>query len=289
MIQIMIHTVTLRFIIVKRYEEWINILRNKGVIRLFKPSKEIQVTPNCYNDDRYHIVLSDITTLQPKGILKKYSVVKNVKDLSPPTVESYSRSEAIDVDTNECVEFYGYERSNIILDEFLIENYDNLNVKEREKYVNAAVKYEKASDVGLIWGAGMMVLVLLSQIRDLENCKYVLTAFLAIKIIHILISWMRLRRIKNTIRLKGSNDRYLQKTIISKEKSEIYRQEFQERHKIALSWDISNLSNVINTFRDEKITVWHCCTSDGYGYYTISNGAKKRFVHSEYRLECVGG
>lgn len=85
------------------------------------------------------------------------------------------------------------------------------------------------------------------------------------------------------------NERYLKKTIMSKEKSEMYRQDFQERHEKALRQDIDNLSDVINAFHDEKVTVWHCCTSDGYGYYTVSNGTKKRFVHSEYRLECVGG
>lgn len=65
------------------------------------------------------------------------------------------------------------------------------------------------------------------------------------------------------------NKRYLKKTIMPKDSAEMYRQDFQERH--------------------EKVTVWHCCTSDGYGYYTVSNGEKKRFVHSEYKLECVGG
>lgn len=67
------------------------------------------------------------------------------------------------------------------------------------------------------------------------------------------------------------NERYLKKTIMSKEKSEMYRQDFQERHEKALRQDIDNLSDVINAFHDEKVTVWHCCTSDGYGYYTVSN------------------
>lgn len=166
---------------------------------MFKRSKEIQVEPYYYNDERYHIVLRDITTLQPKGILKKYSVVKNVKDITPCTVESDYRSQAIDIDTNECVEFYGYERSNIRLDKLLIENYDILNAKEREKYVIAAVKYEQASDFCLAWGTGMMMLALLSQIRDFESCTYALTAFVAIKIIRILISLTRLQKIKNAI------------------------------------------------------------------------------------------
>ena len=238
---------------------------------MFKRSKETQAT-TCYNDDRYHIVFSEITTLQPKGILKKYSVVRNVKDLSPLTVKSNNRSEAIDVDTNERIVFYGYERSNIKPDEFLIKNYDILNAKEREKYVKAAVKYEKTADVGLIWGAVMTMLVLLSQIS--ESCIYVFTAFMAIKIIRILISWIRLKRIKNVI----------------VEKAEMYRQDFQEQHINAVVDDIHSLSNVINSnFHNEKVTVWHCCTSDGHGYYTVSNGTKKRFVHSEYGLECVGG
>lgn len=85
------------------------------------------------------------------------------------------------------------------------------------------------------------------------------------------------------------NKRYLKKTIMSECNAAMYRQDFQERHEKALSQDISNLSDVINAFHDEKVTVWHCCTSDGYGYYTVSNGEKKRFVHSEYKLECVGG
>ena len=85
------------------------------------------------------------------------------------------------------------------------------------------------------------------------------------------------------------NKRYLKQTIMPKDSAEMYRQDFQERHEKALSQDINNLSDVINAFDDEKVTVWHCCTSDGYGYYTVSNGEKKRFVHSEYKLECVGG
>ena len=70
------------------------------------------------------------------------------------------------------------------------------------------------------------------------------------------------------------NKRYLKKTIMSKDSAEMYRQDFQERHEKALSQDINNLSDVINAFHDEKVTLWHCCTSDGYGYYTISNGEK---------------
>ncbi len=87
----------------------------------------------------------------------------------------------------------------------------------------------------------------------------------------------------------ASNKRYLKKTIMPKDNAEMYRQDFQERHEKALNQDINNLSDVINAFHDEKVTVWHCCTSDGYGYYTVSNGEKKRFVHSQYELECVGG
>lgn len=79
------------------------------------------------------------------------------------------------------------------------------------------------------------------------------------------------------------------KTIMPNYSAEMYRQDFQERHERALSQDIKNLSDVINAFNNEKVTVWHCCTGDGYGYYTVSNGEKKRFVHSEYKLECVGG
>ena len=68
------------------------------------------------------------------------------------------------------------------------------------------------------------------------------------------------------------------KAIMSKEEAEIYIK------------DIKSLSDTINNeFHNEKVTVWHCCTSDGYGYYTLSNGEKKRFVRSEYRLEYVGG
>lgn len=67
-------------------------------------------------------------------------------------------------------------------------------------------------------------------------------------------------------------------------------QDFQERHEKAFVKDINSLSVAINSnFLNEKVTVWHCCTSKGYGYYTISNGEMKRFVRSEYGLECVGG
>lgn len=76
---------------------------------------------------------------------------------------------------------------------------------------------------------------------------------------------------------------------MSEGNAEMYRQDFQERHEKALSQDINNLSDVISAFNDKQVTVWHCCTGDGYGYYTVSNGEKKRFVRSEYKLECVGG
>ena len=79
------------------------------------------------------------------------------------------------------------------------------------------------------------------------------------------------------------------KTIMPKERAEIYRQDFQERHKKAFVEDIRSLSAAIETFHGGEITVWHCCTSHGGGYYTISNGEKKRFVRSAYELERVGG
>lgn len=80
------------------------------------------------------------------------------------------------------------------------------------------------------------------------------------------------------------------KTIMPKSSTEMYKKEFQERHKKAFVDDIRSLSDTINSnFANEEVTVWHCCTSNGDGYYTVSNGEKKRFVHSEYRLECVGG
>lgn len=91
-----------------------------------------------------------------------------------------------------------------------------------------------------------------------------------------------------TVTQKGSNA--MNKTIMSKERAEIFRQNFQERHEKVFVKDINNLSVAINSnFPNEKVTVWHCCTSNGYGYYTISNGEVKRFVRSEYGLECVGG
>lgn len=80
------------------------------------------------------------------------------------------------------------------------------------------------------------------------------------------------------------------KTIMSKEQVKIYRQDFQERHNKAIDKDIKSLFDTINNnFHNEKVTVWHCCTGSGLGYYTVSNGEKKRFVRSEYGLECVGG
>lgn len=172
---------------------------------MFKRSKEIQVKPYYYNDEKYHIVLRDITTLQPKGILKKYSVVKNVKDITPCTMESDYRSQAIDIATNECVEFYEYERSNIRLDEFLIENYDILNEKEREKYVIAAVKYEKASKISLAWFSVITLIVFFSQIRYYESLTACI-ALVLLKILHILTAWIRLKKIKNAIKLRGSKE-----------------------------------------------------------------------------------
>lgn len=80
------------------------------------------------------------------------------------------------------------------------------------------------------------------------------------------------------------------KTIMSKEQVKIYRQDFQERHNKAIDKDIKSLFDTINNnFHNEKVTVWHCCTGSGLGYFTVSNGEKKRFVRSEYGLECVGG
>lgn len=79
------------------------------------------------------------------------------------------------------------------------------------------------------------------------------------------------------------------KTIMPNSKVEMYRRDFLERHNKALSADITNLSAVITALNSEKVTVWHCCNHDGYGYYTVSNGKTKRYVSSEYDLECVGG
>lgn len=67
------------------------------------------------------------------------------------------------------------------------------------------------------------------------------------------------------------------------------KQELAARHRQALCADIRNLTAVIALFKGKKVTVWHCCDRDGSGYYTVSDGKIKRFVHSEYRLECVGG
>ncbi|MDE5772195.1 MAG: hypothetical protein K2I06_11320 [Ruminococcus sp.] len=79
------------------------------------------------------------------------------------------------------------------------------------------------------------------------------------------------------------------KTIMPTDKVEMYRRDFLERHNEAVSMDISNLSAVITAFNGKRVTVWHCCNHDGYGYYTVSDGKRKRYVSSEYDLECVGG
>lgn len=169
---------------------------------MFKRSKEIQVTPCCY-DDGYYIVLEDITALQPKGILQKYSVVKNVKDLTPLiTVDSDYRSQVIDVDTNECVEFYGQEMSNIRLDKFLTKYYDILDAKEREKYVKAAVRYKNAIQIPFIFYIGTTVIALFSYVKYYESLAAFI-AFILIEIIHILMAWMQLKRIKDAIILRS--------------------------------------------------------------------------------------
>lgn len=79
------------------------------------------------------------------------------------------------------------------------------------------------------------------------------------------------------------------KTIMSANVVEMYRQDLLERHNKALSADISNLSAVITEFNGKRVTIWHYCNHNGYGYYTISDGKTKHYVISEYDLECVGG
>lgn len=70
-------------------------------------------------------------------------------------------------------------------------------------------------------------------------------------------------------------------------------QGFKQRYENAFEQDISNLISAIKKFHSENITVWHCCTYDGSGYYTISDGTNKRYVSSAYDLmcdwECTGG
>ncbi len=79
------------------------------------------------------------------------------------------------------------------------------------------------------------------------------------------------------------------KIIMPNSEVEMYRCDFLQRHNKALSEEINNLSAVITALNSEKVTVWHCCNHDGYGYYTVSNGKTKRYVSSQYDLECVGG
>lgn len=79
------------------------------------------------------------------------------------------------------------------------------------------------------------------------------------------------------------------KTIMPTERFKMYKTDFLERHDKALSEDIDRLSAVITDFNRKKLTIWHCCNHDGYGYYTVSDGKTKRYVSSEYILECVGG
>ncbi len=79
------------------------------------------------------------------------------------------------------------------------------------------------------------------------------------------------------------------KTIMPKNKIEMFRQIFTERHKNALKADICNLSAAIKFFNGKNVTVWHCCNHDGCGYYTVTDGKAKRYAASGYILECAGG
>ena len=74
-----------------------------------------------------------------------------------------------------------------------------------------------------------------------------------------------------------------------KQRADEYMQWFKHRYENALKQDVSNLISAIKRFHSKTITVWHCCTYDGSGYYTISDGTNKRYVSSAYDLECVGG
>ncbi len=78
-------------------------------------------------------------------------------------------------------------------------------------------------------------------------------------------------------------------TIMSKDSAEMYKQLFHERHEKAFNEEIHGLSAAIESFHGDSVAVWHCCTYDGDGYYTISNSARKCYVRSAYELERVGG
>lgn len=57
----------------------------------------------------------------------------------------------------------------------------------------------------------------------------------------------------------------------------------------ALETDIGAILEAANELKGRDISVWHCCTPEGEGYWTISDGKSKRYRKSAYELEQYGG
>lgn len=90
-------------------------------------------------------------------------------------------------------------------------------------------------------------------------------------------------------RIKIMSKLFSRETIMPQSRAEEYEMLFHLRYEKALNSDVFNLISAIKKFKSENITVWHCCTYGGVGYYTVSDGTNKRYVPSYYELECVGG
>lgn len=66
-------------------------------------------------------------------------------------------------------------------------------------------------------------------------------------------------------------------------------QEWQEQEeRDALHIDLDCIGKLISEFDNELVTVRHCCTHEGEGYFAIYSTKKKRFTRSEYHLQLQG-
>ena len=70
---------------------------------------------------------------------------------------------------------------------------------------------------------------------------------------------------------------------------QIYQGHMEQASSV-FAQELRNLRKCLGEFEDRSdVTVWHCCTRDGEGYYTLESPTKKRFCRSLIELEQVGG
>ncbi len=70
-------------------------------------------------------------------------------------------------------------------------------------------------------------------------------------------------------RIKIMSKLFSRETIMPQSRVEEYEMLFHLRYEKALNSDVFNLISAIKKFKSENITVWHCCTYGGVGYYTV--------------------